>query len=179
MLPMTSDEATRDAGNFLGEEPDLASIAGHLYTSLFRFAVSLTRSETDAADLAQQTFLILAQRSHQIRDFCQIKAWLFTTLRREYLRSIRRRKKYLEVEFLPDIHSTSTPGPEAWQSFDAQIVLNALLRLDEPYKATFQLFYLNELSYKEIAASLQIPIGTVMSRLSRGKEQLRSILQME
>jgi RNA polymerase sigma-70 factor (ECF subfamily) len=59
---------------------------------------------------------------------------------------------------------------------DARIVLDALLQVDEPYRATLARFYLCEFSYKEIAETLKIPIGTVMSRLSRGKEQLKSIL---
>ena len=56
------------------------------------------------------------------------------------------------------------------------MVLDALLQVDEPYQATLRRFYLCEFSYKEIAEALKIPIGTVMSRLSRGKEQLKSII---
>jgi len=59
---------------------------------------------------------------------------------------------------------------------DAGIVLDALLRIDVRYRTPVELFYLSELSYKEIAEALKIPIGTVMSRLSRGKEQLKSIV---
>jgi RNA polymerase sigma-70 factor, ECF subfamily len=173
---MKTFEAIKDGANFLGEEMDITSIAARFYSALYRFAVSLTRSETDAADLVQETFLALTQRSHQIRDFSQIKSWLFTTLRREFLRTIRRRKLYLEVEFLPDIHDLSTSYLEPWRFLDARIVLDALLQVDEPYRATLARFYLCEFSYKEIAETLKIPIGTVMSRLSRGKEQLKSIL---
>ena len=99
---MINYEATQDGGNYLGKEVDITSIAARFYSALYRFAVSLTRSETDAADLVQETFLVLTRRSHQIRDFSQIKCWLFTTLRREFIRTIRRRKKYFEVEFLPE-----------------------------------------------------------------------------
>jgi RNA polymerase sigma-70 factor (ECF subfamily) len=173
---MINYEATQDGGNCLGKEVDINSIAARFYSALYRFAVYLTRSETDAADLVQETFLVLTRRSHQIRDFSQIKCWLFTTLRRQFIRTIRRRKKYFEVEFLPDIHNSPTSDLEPWQSLDARIVLDALLRVNERYRATLKLFYLSELSYKEIAETLGMPIGTVMSRLSRGKEQLKSIL---
>jgi RNA polymerase sigma-70 factor (ECF subfamily) len=174
---MINYEATQDGGNYLGKEVDITCIAARFYSALYRFAVYLTRSETDAADLVQETFLVLTRRSHQIRDFSQIKCWLFTTLRREFIRTIRRRKKYFEVEFLPDIHNSPTSDLEPWQSLDARIVLDALLRVNERYRATLKLFYLSELSYKEIAETLGMPIGTVMSRLSRGKEQLKSILR--
>jgi RNA polymerase sigma-70 factor (ECF subfamily) len=173
---MINYEATQGGGNYLGKEVDITCIAARFYSALYRFAVSLTRSETDAADLVQETFLVLTRRSQQIRDFSQIKCWLFTTLRREFIRTIRRRKKYFEVEFLPDIHNSPTSDLEPWQSLDARIVLDALLRVNERYRATLKLFYLSELSYKEIAETLGMPIGTVMSRLSRGKEQLKSIL---
>jgi RNA polymerase sigma-70 factor (ECF subfamily) len=59
---------------------------------------------------------------------------------------------------------------------DTRIVLDALSRIDAKYRTIVELFYLSELSYREIAETLKIPIGTVMSRLSRGKEQLKSIV---
>jgi RNA polymerase sigma-70 factor (ECF subfamily) len=165
--------------NYLGEEMDITSIAARFYRALYRLAVSLTRSETDAAEPVQETFLALTRRSHQIRDFAQIKSWLFATLRREFLRTIRRRKRHFEVEFLPDIHNLPTSDLEPWRFLDARIVQDALLQVDEPYRATLRRFYLCEFSYKEIAETLKIPIGTVMSRLSRGKEQLKSLLSNE
>jgi RNA polymerase sigma factor (sigma-70 family) len=160
----------------LTNEVDFTSAVEQFHCPLFRFAVSLVRSESDAADLVQQTFLKLAENSHQIRDSSQIKCWLFTTLRREFLRTVRRRKKHPETEFIPDIHDPPTTEPEPWRSLDTRIVLDALLRIDIKYRTIVELFYLSELSYREIAETLKIPIGTVMSRLSRGKEQLKSIV---
>ena len=173
---MANEDTFFSGRSYLGREAELTSITARFYTRLYAFAVSLTRSESDAADLVQQTFLILTQRLYQIRDFSQIKCWLFTTLRRELLRTLRRRTNHFEVEFVPDIHDRPTWDPEPWRSLDARMVRNALLRVDEPYRATLKLFYLNEFSYREIAETLEIPIGTVMSRLSRGKEQLVPIV---
>lgn len=82
---MPNCEATQYGENALGKEMDVTSIAAHLYSALYEFALFLTRSEIDAADLVQETFLVLTRRSHQIRDLSQIKWWLFTTLRREFL----------------------------------------------------------------------------------------------
>jgi RNA polymerase sigma factor (sigma-70 family) len=125
---MKTFEAIQDGANYLGKEMDITSIAARFYSALYRFAVSLTRSETDAADLVQETFLALTRRSHQIRDFSHIKSWLFTTLRREFLRTIRRRKVHYEVEFLPAIHNLPTSDLEPWRSLDARIVLDALYK---------------------------------------------------
>src|SRR3984957_20926866 len=82
----------------------LPPIIDRFYGPLYQFAVRLTRSESDAADLVQQTFLIFIQHLHQIRDLSRIKCWLFTTLRRNFLMEIRHRKKHREVEFLPNVH---------------------------------------------------------------------------
>jgi RNA polymerase sigma-70 factor (ECF subfamily) len=155
---------------------DLEAIVGRLYAPLYRFALSLTRSEAEAADLTQQTFLILAQRSHQIRDVSKVKCWLFTTLRREFLRIVRSHSNYPHLEFQPNIHDSPSLSEDALRTIDAKAVVDALAAVEPTYRTAVELFYLSELSYKEIAETLDVPIGTVMSRLSRGKEQLRGIL---
>jgi RNA polymerase sigma-70 factor, ECF subfamily len=159
-------------------ELNLDSIVSEFYASLYRFALSLARNESEAADLTQQTFFILAQHSHQIRDISKIKCWLFTTLRREFLRNARQQSNHPEVEFLPDHHDSPVVDAAAMRLVDARTVLDALKKVDETYRTALELFYLGELSYKEIAAILEIPIGTVMSRLSRGKEQLKGMLAL-
>ena len=176
-IKMIANKEVTDRGeiNFTGAT-DVTPIVDVLYGSLYQFAVALTRSESDAADLVQQTFLSLIQRLHQIRDFSKIKCWLFTTLRRNFLIEVRRRRKCSEVEFLPDVHDFRAGDPEPWRSLDAQKVREALLQVDEAYRVALELFYLKDLSYREIGEALEIPIGTVMSRLSRGKAQLKSIL---
>lgn len=65
---------------------------------------------------------------------------------------------------------------DALRTLDAKIVLDALAQIEPTYRTAVELFYLSELSYREIAEALEIPIGTVMSRLSRGKDQLKAIL---
>ena len=155
---------------------DLEAIVGRFYVPLYRFALSLAKSEAEAADLTQQTFLILAQRSHQIRDVSKVKCWLFTTLRREFLRIVRSHSNYPHLEFRPEIHDSPSLSPDALRTLDAKAVVNALAAVEPTYRTAVELFYLSELSYKEIAETLDVPIGTVMSRLSRGKEQLKAIL---
>jgi RNA polymerase sigma factor (sigma-70 family) len=65
---------------------------------------------------------------------------------------------------------------DALRALDAKAVVDALAAVEPTYRTAVELFYLSELSYKEIAETLDVPIGTVMSRLSRGKEQLKVIL---
>ena len=81
------------------------------YQPLFRFALSLTKSEPDAVDLVQQTFLRWGQKGHQLRDEKKVKSWLFTTLHREFLGSRRRQTKFPHIDMekaeaeLPNIAS--------------------------------------------------------------------------
>jgi RNA polymerase sigma-70 factor (ECF subfamily) len=173
---ISNEEAlNRDPSRFPGGT-DITSIVDSLYSCLYQFAVGLTKSEPDALDLVQQTFLTFGQRLDQIRDFSKIKSWLFTTLRRHFLLKIRRYKKHPEVQFLPNAHDFRAEDPDVWRYLDARTVRDALLQVDEKYRVALELFYLNDLSYREIADALGIPIGTVMSRLCRGQAQLKSIL---
>ena len=83
---------------------------------------------------------------------------------------ITRFKFHREEHEIPAIES------DALRSIDARTALAALAKIEESYRSAVELFYLADLSYKEISATLGVPIGTVMSRLSRGKEQLRRVL---
>jgi RNA polymerase sigma factor (sigma-70 family) len=147
------------------------------YTPLFRFALSLTKNPSDAGDLTQQTFFIWAKQGHALREEGKAKSWLFTTLYREFLRIRRRGDRMTALEDLGPVES-DPPAPEVdvVTGMDASLVIEALQEVDEVYRVPLTLFYMQDLSYKEIAEMIEAPIGTVMSRLSRGKAQLRAAL---
>lgn len=148
------------------------------YANLYRFALSLSRNEAEAADLTQQTYFQLASRGGQIRDLRKAKAWLFTTLRREFLRLRRQTGRFVSIddEDVPQPEALSTVDDGAVRAADAALVMAALTRVREVFREPLALFYLEDLSYREIAEILQVPVGTVMSRLSRGKTELRASL---
>ena len=150
------------------------------YQALYRFAMSLARDSATACDLVQETFCIWASKGDQLRDRSKAKTWLFTTLHREFLSLRRRSSKFsdepLDAETAEAIHS---PEEDADRQLDGQRALELLAGLDETYRAPVALFYLQQHSYKDIAEILDVPIGTVMSRLSRGKELLRRKMMAE
>lgn len=144
------------------------------YAALYRFALSLTRSEADACDLTQQTFYVWAKKGEALRDASKAKSWLFTTLYRDFLRGRRRGERMTAIETLPVEEADPVSlEPDTVAAMDANLVVEALQEVEEVFRAPLTLFYLEELSYQEIADALDVPIGTVMSRLSRGKSQLR------
>jgi RNA polymerase sigma-70 factor (ECF subfamily) len=155
---------------------DFEKLVEDFYVPLYRFAVSLARQESDAADLTQQTFLLWATKGHQLRDPTKVKTWLFTTLYREFLGRKRQQDRFVESESSAEAVAAQTIAASVVNQLDGDIVQRALLGLEEIYRAPLTLFYLQQHSYREIAEILEVPIGTVMSRISRGKDQLRKAL---
>jgi len=143
------------------------------YQPLYRFGLSLAKNPDRAADLVQQTFVIWAEKGYQLKDRSKAKTWLFTTLYREHLGHARRQTRYPETELGDAEHQLPSHAPDADRKMDGQRAIELLGELDESFRAPLSLFYLQQHTYKEIAGILDVPIGTVMSRISRGKEQLR------
>lgn len=157
-----------------GSELDYGWAVEQFYESLYKFAFGLAGNESDAKDLTQETFRVLLTKGGQIRDASKIKSWLFTTLHRQFLSRHRHCARFPELE----LEEAELPVIKANQiaNADVGIVMAAFQALDEKYRAPLAMFYLEEMSYREIAGVLGIPPGTVMSRLSRGKEQLKQQL---
>lgn len=149
------------------------------YQPLYRFGYSLAKDPDQAADLVQQTFCIWAQKGHQLKDKSKAKTWLFTTLYREHLGKARRQTKFPETDLEEVDYQLSATNEDVGRSLDAKRAVAVLNSLEETFRAPLALFFLQQHSYKEIAAILDIPIGTVMSRISRGKEQLKKKMRQK
>lgn len=147
------------------------------YEAVYRFAFGLANNESDAADLTQDTYRVLLTKGHAIRDAGSVKTWLFTTLYRQFLGRRRHTTRFPETSVESAEWELPTIAPQHVERLDGSLVVAALQQLDEKYRAPLVMFYLEELSYKEMAEVLELPIGTIMSRLSRGKDLLRRRLQ--
>ena len=143
------------------------------YLPLYRFAFSLAEDADRAAALVQQSFLTWSREGDQCGGGVEAGTGLFTALFREHAGS--RLREGISREQAPE-----DPGPDPGEDVpdagdrlrDSQEPLDLLAGLDETLRAPLALFYLQQHSYKQIAAILDVPIGTVMSRISRGKEKL-------
>ncbi|MEI6177245.1 MAG: RNA polymerase sigma factor [Verrucomicrobiota bacterium] len=150
------------------------------YQALYRFGMSLTRDSDKASDLVQETFCIWAAKGDQLNDRSKAKTWLFTTLHREFLNQRRRASRFSNDPVDEEVAAGEiSPQEDAERQMDGQRALELLGALEESYRVPLALFYLQQHSYKEIAEIIDVPIGTVMSRLSRGKEMLRRKMTAE
>jgi len=138
--------------------------------------MSLTRTEPDALDLTQHTFQVWATKGHQLRDIAKVKAWLYTTLHRAFLRVRRTQNRFPHQDLEEVIDELPTVSPVASDPADSLQLLLALAKLDETYQTAVTLYYLENCSYSDIALRLDVPVGTVKSRVARGIAQLREIL---
>src|SRR3989442_3268948 len=140
---------------------DFESLVERYYRALYQFAFSLTQSESDAQDLTQQTFYIWATKGHQLRDISKVKTWLFTTLHRAFLESRRRQLRFPHHDLEEVSAQLPAFSPDLAAHVDSSQVLSALARVDEVYQPALTLSYLEDCPYKDIAAILEVPIGTV------------------
>ncbi|MDA0591328.1 MAG: RNA polymerase sigma factor [Planctomycetota bacterium] len=158
------------------DHPEIGTLVEQFYSPVFRFAYRLSGQASDAEDLAQQAFMDAQRKLHTLRDPEKARPWLFMIVRNLYRRKIRDQKpnRQVTLEAVAEPTADVQPGPLDHEGLQA-----ALDNLPEEFRTVLLLFYFEELSYREIAVQLDLPIGTVMSRLSRGKQHLRQRLSPE
>ena len=160
------------------DELDYEQLVALHHESLYRFAFSLAGNPDDAAELTQETYVRLLSKSWQLRDRTKIKSWLFTTLYRIFLGWKKHENRFPHVEVMSAEHELALV-PETADELDSETAMDTALDLEEHFRAPLVLYYLQCLTYREIADVLNVPIGTVMSRLSRGKDLLRQRLMIQ
>jgi RNA polymerase sigma-70 factor (ECF subfamily) len=142
---------------------------------LFRVGIRLCRERAKAEDLLQETYLQAWRSFHRFEPGTNLRAWLYKILFNVYYTGQRRERLEL-VPVEETIAETIAYDPPSPQHLTEEEVLGALDRLPKDFQIPVVLADVEELSYREIADALQIPLGTVMSRLHRGRNMLRSIL---
>jgi RNA polymerase sigma-70 factor (ECF subfamily) len=143
------------------------------YVALYRYAYRLSGSSADAEDLTQEAFCTAQSTFRQLRDPNRAKPWLFKILRNAFLKRLRDEKTCIPLDGVGDL---AEPVPEALPDVDPEQLQKALNELPEAYRTPIILFYFEDFGYREIAEQMDLPIGTVMSRLSRAKGHLRTRL---
>ena len=151
--------------------PQVAQLVAEHHQAVYRYAYRLTGSVQDAEDLTQQVFLAAQRKIGQLRNMDNARAWLFAILRNCFLKDRQRRRPALAAD-LP-LNMELVPSPPPKEGVDRDRLQEALNRLPDAFRLVVVMFYFEECSYREIAERLEMPIGTVMSRLARAKDHLR------
>ncbi len=147
------------------------------FTSLYRFAFCLANDEQTACDLTQHTFFLYANKGSAIHDVHKIKPWLYSTLHGEYLR--QRSVPHIEPPPPPPATraAASVPAPENVAALDGPSAAALFAKLDESVRAPLALYFLQDLTYPEIAESLNALLGNaIQARIATGKTQAKKLL---
>jgi RNA polymerase sigma factor (sigma-70 family) len=149
---------------------------------LYNVALKYCGNVFDAEDVLQETYLLAFNKFDHLREKSKCKPWLLRILRNNFLKSYHKKKNRQRlsdtdyIDFLKNSISAETAENILENASGKQIVQQAIEQLPPKYKEILILYYMEDLLYKDIAALLQIPIGTVMSRLTRARERLKTIL---
>ncbi|VAX22802.1 hypothetical protein MNBD_NITROSPINAE03-338 [hydrothermal vent metagenome] len=142
---------------------------------LYRMAFHLSGNKEDAEDLVQDVFIKAQKSFHTLRENSKCKSWLCSILYRQFVDGYRKRRYFVELKDVasPPVEEEQSVWPEKITPADLSDCMN---NLDPKYRMPLVAHFLSGLSYKEIAASLDMPIGTVMSRIHRAKNLMRGKL---
>ena len=166
--------------------PDFEQEALGLLDPLYRFARWLTGSDPDARDLAQDTLVLALRSREQFTPGTNLRAWLFRIARNRYL-DLRHRQRREQVAG-PDVPEPGDRADDPAPFFGDQElgrvqglvrgdITRALAALPEPYRTAIVLADIEGWTWEEVAAILGVPIGTVQSRVFRGRRALRTLLK--
>ena len=161
-----------------GNTAAFAGIVERWQSPLVNLAYRFCRDSSRAEDMAQEAFLRAYRKLETFRGEASFSTWLFALATNVYRDEVRRVTPTL-VAFNAETDGSSAPGAEynAEQADQQRLVQTALLSLPEKYRVPLLLFYFHEQNVAETAATLNLPVGTVKARLSRGRKQLAAKLE--
>jgi len=165
-----------------GDEEAWSALVGSTIRPLYRLCASYSRSSAEAEELTQEVFLKLWQNLHQYRPGSNFMAWAWRVARNLVIDAHRRARKereaaWLEPEVLDRLPAVDDPEEDANRRQRLRMVATALRHLEPELSEIVLMRDLAGLSYQEIAAALELPLGTVKSRLNRARLELTAAVR--
>lgn len=172
----------------MADQADFAELAMPFMSGLYAAAMRMTRNPADAEDLVQETYLRAYRGFGGFQEGTNLKAWLYKILTNTYINTYRAKKRRPDMETLDDVEdfylyrriggleavdADRSPEAEVLDAIPEDAVKEAVEALPEQFRMAVLLADVEGFSYKEIAEIMDVPIGTVMSRLHRGRKQLQ------
>jgi RNA polymerase sigma-70 factor (ECF subfamily) len=145
---------------------------------LRRYARALTRDVNAADDLVQDCLTRALSKVHLWQKGTDLRAWLFTILHNQYVNHVRRAVREGSAVGLSDNEPMLTSAPNQGKRLELRDLERAIARLPEEQRSVLLLVGLEGMRYEEVATVLNVPVGTIRSRLSRGREMLRQLMGM-
>jgi RNA polymerase sigma-70 factor, ECF subfamily len=145
---------------------------------LRRYARALTRNAVRADDLVQETLLRAIAKAHLWQAGTDIRAWLFTIMHNQHVNTVRSAMRGEAMINIEEVSSSLVATSDPTVSRQLRELERALARLPDEQREVILLVGLEEMSYHEAAEVLDVPVGTVRSRLSRGREALRRLMDL-
>jgi RNA polymerase sigma-70 factor, ECF subfamily len=146
---------------------------------LRRYARALTRTADRADDLVQDTLVRALAKGHLWQPGTDIRAWLFTIMHNQYVNTVRRQARETATVDVEQVSSTLVATTDPTSSWQLRELDRALARLPDEQREVVLLVGLEGMAYDSAAQILRVPIGTVRSRLSRGRETLRGLMERQ
>ena len=146
--------------------------------SLYRISKSILKNDTDCEDAVQEAITIAFEKLYTLRKNCYAKTWLVRIVMNECYKIARRKEREYATE-QSDMLEKQEKSESTGLKLEQSDVYQALLTLEERQRVVLVLFYVEEYSLKEIARITNVPVGTVKSRLNRGRKQLRKWFEEE
>jgi RNA polymerase sigma-70 factor (ECF subfamily) len=157
---------------------DFARLLAVEIPRLRRYARALTRDVTRADDLVQSCLARAIAKRHLWQPGTDLRAWLFTILHNQHVNDVRRSLREGVPVGIEDMAPVLTVQPRALAALELRDLEAAIATLPQEQREVILLVGLEGMAYEEVAQTLRIPVGTVRSRLSRGRDQLRRLLDM-
>jgi RNA polymerase sigma-70 factor, ECF subfamily len=143
---------------------------------LRRYARALIRDATAADDLVQDCLTRAMSKGHLWQEGTDLRAWLFTILHNQYVNQVRRSVREGTAVAVSDTEPVLTSGPNQDKRLEVRDLERALAKLPEEQQSALLLVGMEGMQYEEAAAILGVAVGTIRSRLSRGREALRQLM---